>query len=38
MMYWVKRGNGYSRDGLEEEAYVTVDRRKGRVTQFEAIY
>jgi len=38
IMYWVKRGNGYSRDGLEEEAYVTVDRRNSRVTRFEAIY
>jgi len=38
IMYWVKRGNGYSRDGLEEEAYVTVDRRNGRVTRYEAIY
>jgi hypothetical protein len=40
LMYWVRRGNGYSRDGYEEEVYMTVDRSRGpaRVIQFSAIY
>jgi len=40
LMYWVRRGNGYSRDGYEEEVYLTVDRSRdpARVVSFSAIY
>ena len=40
LMYWVKRGNGYSRDGYEEEVHITVDRSRGHacVMQFNAVY
>ncbi|HYO78938.1 MAG TPA: hypothetical protein VE010_20920 [Thermoanaerobaculia bacterium] len=40
LLYWVKRGNGYSHSGYEEEVYITVDRPSGqpRVTGFGAIY
>jgi hypothetical protein len=40
LMYWVTRGNSYSRDGHEEEVYLVIDRSADqlRVTEFSAIY
>jgi hypothetical protein len=40
LMYWVKRGNGYSRDGYEEEVHITVDRSRQppKVIGFSAVY
>jgi len=40
LMYWVRRGNGYSIDGYEEEVRFTVVRSGGRweVKSFGAVY
>ena len=40
LMYWVKRGNGYSKDGYEEAVYFTVVRSGGgwEIESFAAIY
>ena len=43
IMYWVKRGNGYSKAGHEEEVHFTVVRSGGNccnwdVKSFSAVY
>lgn len=40
LMYWVKRGNSYSKDGYEEEVYLVISRsaEQPHVTEFSAIY
>ena len=40
ILYWVKRGNGYSKDGIEEEVrfFMEESGRNWRVTHYSAIY
>jgi hypothetical protein len=40
LMYWVKRGNGYSKDGMEEEVRFFMERSEGKwvVRHYGAIY
>jgi hypothetical protein len=40
ILYWVQRGNGYSKDGMEEEVrfFMKESNRNWRVTHYSAIY